>query len=61
MPSYSAVLIAAAADGHNLQSFQQSFCRVSSESEIYPDPALSPIYQNALERFENLLARELDR
>ena len=56
-----AAIIAAAAGGHNLQTLQQTFCRASSGSETKPDPTLAPVYQNALERFGSLLARELER
>lgn len=56
-----AALIAASAGGHNLQTLQQTFCLASSGSETKPDPTLAPVYQNALERFGSLLARELDR
>jgi sugar (pentulose or hexulose) kinase len=55
-----AAIIAAAAGGHNLQTLQQTFCRASSGSETKPDPTLAPVYQNALEEFENLLMRELN-
>ena len=56
-----AALIAAAAGGQDLQTLQQTFCLASSGSETKPDPTLAPAYQNALERFGSLLARELDR
>jgi xylulokinase len=49
-----AALIAAAADGHPLEALQETFCQ-SQGSAIAPDPALGPVYQNALGRFEALL------
>ena len=56
-----AALIAATAGGHDLKSLQQTFCQSSAGSETKPDPTLAPVYQNALEGFENLLMRELNR
>jgi xylulokinase len=56
-----AALIAATAGGHDLKSLQQTFCQSSAGSETKPDPTLAPVYQNALERFGSLLARELER
>jgi xylulokinase len=56
-----AALIAATAGGHDLKSLQQTFCQSSAGSETKPDPTLAPVYQNALERFENLLMREPNR
>jgi xylulokinase len=56
-----AALIAATAGGHDLKSLQQTFCQSSAGSEPKPDPSLAPVYQNALERFENLLMREPNR
>jgi xylulokinase len=55
-----AALIAATAGGHDLKSLQQTFCQSSAGSETKPDPTLAPVYQNALERFKNLLQRELE-
>ncbi len=50
-----AALIAAAADGHDLASLQETFCHTAENSSIAPDPSLGPIYQDALGRFESLL------
>ena len=51
-----AALIAAAAAGHNLPDLQQTFCQAAPGSALQPDPALGPVYQDALGRFANLLA-----
>jgi xylulokinase len=50
-----AALIAAAADGHDLDALQQAFCRASAGSMIEPDTSLAPVYQDALDRFAALL------
>lgn len=50
-----AALIAAAAAGRDFDSLQQTFCRCSEGSTLAPDPALAPVYQDALGRFGRLL------
>jgi xylulokinase len=50
-----AALIAAAADGNDLDSLQQVFCRCSAGSTLAPDPAMALVYQDALVRFAGLL------
>jgi xylulokinase len=55
-----AALIAATAGGHDLKSLQQTFCQSSAGSEPKPDPSLASTYDTALERFKNLLTRELE-
>lgn len=50
-----AALIAAAAAGHDLAALQQVFCQASPGSSLQPDPALGPVYQDALRRFDTLL------
>lgn len=52
-----AALIAATAAGHDLVRLQQSFCRTSPDSLLTPDPSLAPVYQDALARYEALLAK----
>ncbi len=52
-----AALIAAAADGMDLEALQDIYCRSSGEATLRPDPALGSIYQDALGRFESLLGR----
>jgi len=51
-----AALISATAAGHDLPKLQETFCRTSPDSLLLPDPALGPVYQDALGRFESLLA-----
>lgn len=51
-----AALIAAAAEGHDLQALQEIFCKASPGAVLLPDPALAPVYQDALGRFSSLLA-----
>lgn len=51
-----AALIAAAAAGHGLESLQKTFCQASPGAVILPDPALGPVYEDALARFSALLA-----
>jgi xylulokinase len=50
-----AALIAATADGHDLPALQQVFCQAAPGSSLQPDPALAPVYQDTLTRFEALL------
>ena len=50
-----AALIAAAAAGHDLPALQQVFCQAAPGSSLQPDPALAPVYQDALTRFATLL------
>ena len=54
-----AALIAAAADGQNLDSLQEIFCKASPGAALQPDVNLSGIYDEALGRFESLLTQEL--
>jgi len=54
-----AALIAATAAGHDLSSLQQKFCQASPGSALQPDPALGPVYQDALCRFAVLLEAAL--
>ena len=56
-----AALIAAAAAGHEWSALQQVFCQASPASSLLPDPALGPVYQDALRRFEALLRSEMGR
>jgi xylulokinase len=48
-------IIAAVADGHALADLEAAFCRPVAGSRIEPDPALAPVYQDALTRFATLL------
>lgn len=50
-----AALIAAAADGHPLPALQEIFCQAAADSTLQPDPALTEIYDAALDRFQALL------
>jgi xylulokinase len=50
-----AALIAAVAGGHALPALQQIFCQTAPGSALQPDPALGPVYQDALCRFADLL------
>ena len=50
-----AALIAATAAGLDLPALQQTFCQAAPGSSLQPDPALAPVYQNALTRFAALL------
>jgi xylulokinase len=50
-----AALIAAAADGNDLDSLQETFCRSSAGSSLFPDPSLAQVYQEALADFAALL------
>jgi xylulokinase len=50
-----AALIAAAADGHDLQELQEIFCKATPGTTLKPNPAYAETYQNALERFRTLL------
>lgn len=52
-----AALIAATAAGHDLAALQEAFCRTSPDSLLSPDPALAAVYQDALARYEALLAQ----
>lgn len=54
-----AALIAAAADGQDLEQLQEVFCKSSPGSTLHPDPSLAPIYEAALVRFEALLQANL--
>ena len=50
-----AALIAAAADGLDLESLQQVFCKASPGSALQPDTSLAAAYDAALGQFETLL------
>lgn len=50
-----AALIAAAADGQDLEALQEIFCKASPGSALLPNTQLAPVYQDALGRFKNLL------
>ena len=50
-----AALIAATADGLDLETLQQVFCKASPGSELQPDTSLAATYDTALGRFETLL------
>lgn len=52
-----AALIAAAADGLDLASLQDTFCKASAGSSLQPDPLAGPIYQEAACGFVGLLDR----
>jgi sugar (pentulose or hexulose) kinase len=54
-----AALIAAAADGHDLPTLQEVFCKASPGSSLKPDPALAATYDAALGRFQTLLQANL--
>lgn len=56
-----AALIAAAAAGESLTELQAVFCKTSPDSSITPDPALGPVYQDAMARFSELLEQQLTR
>jgi len=51
-----ASLIAAAAAGHDLTALQETFCSAEAGSSLQPDHALAEVYQDALIRFQALLA-----
>ena len=48
-------LIAAAADGCELERLQETFCKAEAGAMLVPDPALAEIYQDALDRFRKFL------
>jgi len=50
-----AALIAAVAAGHELSALHQIFCQAAPDSTLQADPALGPVYQDALARFAALL------
>jgi xylulokinase len=50
-----AALIAAAADGHDLPTLQEVFCKASPGSSLKPDSSLGKTYDEALVRFQALL------
>jgi xylulokinase len=52
-----AALIAATAAGHPLPELQQSFCQASPGAALQPDPALAPVYDAAMGRFDELLRK----
>jgi xylulokinase len=50
-----AALIAATADGADLQALQQAFCQSLPGAVLHPDPSLAPVYDAAIGRFRELL------
>jgi xylulokinase len=54
-----AALIAAAADGHDLQALQAIFCKASPGSALEPNRALGAVYDDTLGRFQSLLIEAL--
>jgi xylulokinase len=50
-----AALIAAAAEGHDLPTLHQTFCKAEPGSSLQPDPALAAVYDSALGSFQSLL------
>ncbi|HEX7262017.1 MAG TPA: FGGY-family carbohydrate kinase [Luteolibacter sp.] len=50
-----AALIAAAADGRDLEALQEVFCKATPGTALLPDPALAGVYDGALGRFQTLL------
>jgi xylulokinase len=50
-----AALIAAAAAGEDLTQLQQTFCQASPGAVLLPDPALAPVYDAAVGRYNELL------
>lgn len=54
-----AALIAAAADGLDLQALQAVLCKTSPGSALQPNPALGAVYDDALGRFQTLLSEAL--
>lgn len=50
-----AALIAAAADGQNLEALQETFCKAADGSTLQPNRALASIYNEALGKFQALL------
>ncbi len=54
-----AALIAASADGHEMNSLQKRFCRTIPESTIQPDRSLQPAYEAALRGYADLLSQTI--
>ena len=54
-----AALIAAAADGRDLQALQEIFCMADAGSSLQPDSSLAPIYDEALARFQTFLHKNV--
>jgi xylulokinase len=50
-----AALIAAAADGLDLEALQETFCKASAGSTLQPNQALTATYDSALVKFQALL------
>jgi xylulokinase len=48
-------LLAAAADGHDLDDLQKIFCKASPGSSLQPERTLADTYDTALQRFKTLL------
>ena len=54
-----AALIAAVADGHDLPTLQEIFCKAAAGSSLLPNPSLARTYDAALGRFRTLLDASL--
>lgn len=54
-----AALIAAAADGADLQALQANYCKPSANSRIEPDTDLRSVYDSALGQFKRLLDNQI--
>jgi xylulokinase len=54
-----AALIAAAADGNDMQALQEIFCKASPGSALQPNRSLAGVYDDALGRFQSLLSEAL--
>lgn len=50
-----AALIAATAAGHDINALQATFCQASPGSSLQPNPALGPVYENAMRQFKDLI------
>ncbi|MBB5351799.1 xylulokinase [Haloferula luteola] len=50
-----AALRAASACGEDLAELTATFCQPATGSQLQPDPALAPVYQDALRRYQDLL------
>lgn len=54
-----AALIAAAADGLDLEKLQETFCQAAPGSTLQPRRELAPVYAEALQRYLALLDRQI--
>ena len=50
-----AALIAAAAEGHDLEALEGVFCKAAPGSTLHPNPALAGVYADVLGRYKSLL------